>query len=189
MTSLKARFIAVFGLFVLLSCTIISVFSCFAIVKTGSDLASRQGYPILEKAATIVNGDEFEAFCKNPSEDDPYYEKTRLALLEVAQSVGCTYLYTMIPLVDGQSARYIIDGSCDPSDTENFSPLGTDEDITSYGDAPWTAMSTGNMTCSGLEKQEDWGWIVSSYRPIMTSSGKTVGFIGVDFDMADFVAT
>ncbi len=189
MTSLKARFILVFSLFVLLSCTIISLFSCLAIVRTGSDLASRQGYPILEKAGSVINGDAFEAFCKNPSEDDPYYETTRLALLEIANTVGCEYLYTMVPVVDGMSARYIIDGSCDPSDTENFSPLGTEEDITSYGSAPWDALASGGMTCSGLEKQADWGWIVSSYRAIKNSAGRTVGFIGVDFDMEGFVAT
>ncbi len=188
MSSLKLRFIFVFSMFVLLSCTIISVFSCLALVKTSSDLASRQGYPILEKAASVVDGDAFEAFCKNPSESDPFYEKTRLALLEIKKTVGCQYLYTMVPLVTNKSARYIIDGSCDPSDTENFSPLGTEEDITSYGSAPWETLSSGTTTCSGLEKQEEWGWIVSSYKAIRTSSGKIVGFIGVDFDMTDFVS-
>lgn len=189
MTSLKTRFIVIFGLFVLFSCTIISVFSCLAIVRTGSDLASRQGGPILERASRVIDGDAFEAFCKNPSEDDPFYEKTRIALLEIKNTVGCRFLYTMIPLVEGQTARYIIDGSCEPSDTENFSPLGTDEDITSYGSAPWDALASGGMTSSGLENQEDWGWIVSSYKAIKTSSGKSVGFIGVDFDMEGFVAT
>ncbi|MCR5621817.1 MAG: methyl-accepting chemotaxis protein [Treponema sp.] len=188
MSSLKLRFILVFSLFVLLSCTIISVFSCLALVRTSSDLASRQGYPILEKASSVIDGDAFEAFCQNPSEDDPYYEKTRLALLEIKNTVGCQYLYTMIPLLEGQTARYIIDGSCDPSDTENFSPLGTDEDISSYGSSPWEALAKGGMTCSGLEKQDEWGWIVSSYRAIKNSSGRVIGFIGVDFDMTEFVS-
>ena len=188
MSSLKVRFIVVFGLFVLLSCTVISVFSAFAIRRTSSDLASRQGYPILEKAASVIDGDKFAEFCKHPSEDDPFYEETRLALLEIAQAVGCQYLYTMEPVVNGKIARYIIDGSCDPSDTENFSPLGTEEDITSYGSAPWDVMENGGVLCSGLENQEGWGWAVSSYRAIKTSSGVSVGFVGVDFDMSDFVA-
>lgn len=188
MSSLKVRFIVVFGLFVLLSCTVISVFSAFAVRRTSSDLAGRQGYPILEKAASVIDGDKFAEFCKNPSEDDPFYEETRLALLEIAQAVGCQYLYTMEPVVNGKIARYIIDGSCDPSDTENFSPLGTEEDITSYGPAPWDAMEQGGTVCGGLEKLEGWGWTVSSYRPIKTSSGIPVGFIGVDFAMTDFVA-
>ncbi len=189
MSSLKVRFIVIFGLFVLLSCTVISVFSTFAITNTSSALASRQGYPILEKAASVIDGDKFEAFCKNPSEDDPFYEETRLALLSIAETVGCQYLYTMEPVVTNKSARYIIDGSCDPSDTENFSPLGTEEDITSYGSAPWEVLAHGGVICSGLEHQDDWGWIVSTYRAIETSSGTIVGFIGVDFDMSDFVVT
>lgn len=188
MSSLKVRFIVVFGLFVLLSCTVISVFATFAIRRTSSDLASRQGFPILEKAASVVNGDKFAEFCKHPSEDDPFYEETRLALLEIAETVGCSYLYTMEPVVNGKIARYIIDGSCDPSDTENFSPLGTEEDITSYGKTPWQVLEDGSMLSSGLEHMDQWGWAVSSYRAIKTSSGIVVGFIGVDFDMEDFVA-
>ena len=188
MSSLKFPFILVFGLFVLLSCTVISVFSCLAITRTSSNLASRQGFPVLEKAASVIDADRFEAFCKKPSESDPFYEETRRALLEIAETVGCEYLYTMEPVITGTSARYIIDGSCDPSDTENFSPLGTVEDITSYGSAPWEVLSKGGAISSGLENQDGWGWAVSSYQAIKTSSGRIVGFIGVDFDMTDFVS-
>ena len=143
MSSLKVRFIVVFGLFLLLSCTVISVFAAFAIRRTSSDLASRQGYPILEKAASVIDGDKFAEFCKHPSEDDPFYEETRLALLEIAQAVGCQYLYTMEPVVNGKIARYIIDGSCDPSDEENFSALGDEEEMTHLGASPMRAFNEG----------------------------------------------
>ena len=85
--------------------------------------------------------------------------------------------------VGGTIFKYIIDGSCDPSDTENFSDLGTHEDITDYGDGPLKAMADGGTYSSGLEKQDQWGYTISTYRGIKNSKGKVVGFIGIDFNV------
>lgn len=188
MSSLKTRFILIFSLFVFASCAVIALCSAFAITRTSSTLASRQGVPVVAKAADVIDGDEFEALAKNPSKDNPYYQKGCAALLEVKKTVGCRFLYTMVP-TNGTKAMYILDGSCLPSDTENFSDLGTEEDIASYGKAPWLAVQSGGTISSGLEHQDEWGWIVSTYRAIKNSSGRVVGFIGCDIDMRDFVKT
>ncbi len=183
MRSLKARFIIIFGLFILLSSGIMGGFSAYSIITTGVALCSEQGAPIAQKANDVIDGDKFEALCKNPSVNDPYYEETRLALLEIKETINCQYLYTMAP-VGGSVFMYIIDGSCAPSDEENFSPLGTHEDIADYGEGPVLAMQDGGYHSSGLEKQEQWGYTISTYKGIKNSSGKVVGFIGVDFNVA-----
>ena len=185
MSSLKARFIVIFGVFIFVSCCVISVLASLSIMKTGTVLAQERGGPIVEKAAELIDGDAFEALAKSLDENDPFYEETRVALLDIAQVVGCQYLYTMAPS-GGTTGRYIIDGSCDPSDEENFSPLGTEEDIESYGEAVQIVLNQGGTESSGLEKQEDWGWMVSTYKSIYNSKGKIVGFIGVDFGI-DFI--
>ena len=182
MHSLKARFIIVFGLFILLSSSIMGSFAAFSIVKTGVALCAEQGTPIADKASQLIDGDKFEKLAQNSSVNDPYYEKTRLALLELKETANCQYLYTMAP-VGGTIFKYVIDGSCDPSDTENFSELGTHEDISDYGDGPLKAMADGGTYSSGLEKQEQWGYTISTYRGIKNSSGKIVGFIGIDFNV------
>ena len=186
MHSMRTQFILIFGLFILLSSSIMGIFSGKTILNTGITLSTKYGEPGIKKSMELIDGDEFEAFCKNPSEDDPYYEKTRLALLDLKNTVGCKYLYTMIP-VEGTIFQYVIDGSCDPSDEENFSPLGTEEDIESYGDAPLEAMKYGEIRSSGIENQDDWGWTISTYGGIMNSKGEPVGFIGIDFDVGDIL--
>ncbi len=182
MHSLKARFILVFGLFILLSSTIMGTFAALSIVKTGVALCAEQGVPIAEKVSQLIDGDKFERLVNNSSANDPYYEETRLALLEIKEIANCQYLYTMAP-VGGTIYKYIIDGSCDPSDTENFSPIGTHEDIADYGDGPQKAMADGGTYSSGLEKQEQWGYTISTYKGIKNSSGRVVGFIGIDFNV------
>ena len=182
MHSLRLRFIIVFGLFILISSTAMGVFSAFSIIKTGVTLCSEQGLPIAQKADEIIDGDKFEALVLNPSVNDPYYEEARLALLNIKNTINCQYLYTMAP-VGGTIFKYIIDGSCDPSDTENFSELGTHEDIADYGEGPLLAMEDGGFHSSGLEKQEQWGYTISTYKGIKNSKGKVVGFIGVDFNV------
>lgn len=182
MHSLRTRFIVVFGLFILLSSTVMGFFSAVSIINTGVALCREQGVPIAQKANEVLDGDKFEALCKNPSVNDPYYEEARLKLLAIKETINCQYLYTMTP-VGGNIFRYIIDGSCDPSDTENFSELGTHEDISDYGEGPLLAMQDGGYHSSGLEKQDQWGYTISTYKGILNSRGEVVGFIGVDFNV------
>ncbi len=186
MHSIRTRFILFFGIFLLLACTIMGVFSGLSIINTGVAVCTNHGVPAVEKASTCFDPDEFEAFCKNPSEDDPFYETTRLALLEIKKTVNCEYLYTMIP-VSGTEFMYVIDGSCDPSDEDNFSPLGTIEDISEYGTGPFSAMADGGVFSSGLEFQDEWGYTISSYKGIVNSKGKVIGFIGCDFNVDDIL--
>ena len=84
MRSLKKQFILVFGLFMLVSLSVIAIVSGIGIMRTGEILASQQGIPVVQKATAMIDGDEFEKFVNgNPSESDSYYEETRLALLEI----------------------------------------------------------------------------------------------------------
>ena len=187
MHSIRTRFILFFGIFLLLACSLMGVFSGISIIRTGVAVCTDHGVPAVEKAASSFDPDEFEAFCKNPSEDDPFYETTRLTLLEIKKTVNCQYLYTMIP-VSGTEFMYVIDGSCDPSDEDNFSPLGTIEDIEDYGKGPLSAMADGGIYSSGLEYQDEWGYTISSYKGIVNSQGKVIGFIGCDFNVDDILS-
>lgn len=186
--SLKVRFIAGFASFILVSLAAVSVIAMFSIVRTAEEFAEMQGKPVVEKVSSYIDGDKFENLTKTLDSDDEWAEETRLWMLNVAESVGCAYLFTMAPVSD-TTFRYIIDGSCDPSDTENYSPMGTDEDISSWEDAPLITMKTGELLSSGMVYQEGWGWTVSTYKAIRTSSGKIVGFIGCDFDITFIINT
>ncbi len=187
LSSLRVKFILVLCSFTLISCAVITVLAGINIVRTGEFFAEQQGTPVVEKSLTVIDGDEFERIAKEKNPQDPKAEEIRLALLDIKEAVGCQYLYTMAPS-SGTTFEYIIDGSCDPSDEENFSPMGTAEDLESWGQAPFTTMKTGELTCSGFENQEGWGWKISSYKGIKNSAGKIVGFVGCDFDLEAIVA-
>ena len=186
MHSLRTRFIVFFGLFIIISCSVMGVFSGVSIVNTGVAVCTEHGVPAIQKAMQIIDADAFEEFCRHPNDQDPFYETTRLALLDLKKTVNCQYLYTMVP-INGTLFQYVIDGSCDPSDEEHFSPLGTQEDIDDYGEGPLKAMADGNIYSSGLEFQDEWGYTISSYGGIKNSKGQVIGFIGCDFNVDDIL--
>ena len=161
----------------------LGIISTLSISKTGEKLSSEQGVPVVKKVTAVIDGDEFEAFLNDADDQSEYYETLRLRILDIKESVGCEYLYTMAPL-SGNTWQYVIDGSCDPSDTENFSSLGDEQDITELGEAPVKAFNEKTITSSGLVDQGDeWGWQISTYAPIVNSKGKTVALIGCDFNI------
>ncbi|MBQ9207709.1 MAG: HAMP domain-containing protein [Treponema sp.] len=186
--SLKAQFIVGFASFILVSLIIVSIIATLSIIRTAEEFAAMQGKPVVEKVWEYIDGDKFEALTQTLDENDEWAEETRLWMLDVAQSVGCSYLFTMAP-VGGTNFRYIIDGSCDPSDEENFSPMGTEEDIESWSNAPFDTMKTGELTSSGMVYQEGWGWTVSTYKAIKNSRGAIVGFVGCDFEISFIIKT
>jgi methyl-accepting chemotaxis protein len=116
--------------------------------------------------------------------NDPFYENTRLMLVELKEYTNCLYLYTMAPS-NGSIWKFIIDGSGDPG-SEDFSALGTEEDTSEYESAFRQLLETGQTANGVLEHNEDYGWMVSVYAPIKNSAGKLVGVVGCDFE-ADHV--
>lgn len=186
--SIKKMFILSFSAFVFVSCAVISIISVLSIKSVAAQFAQLQAVPVVEKTAYMIDGDEFERVSKELDDTDEWAEETRLEMLNIAQAVGCSYLFTMVP-AGGNSYKYVIDGSCDPSDEENFSPMGTIEDITEWGNAPVNAFKSGKVSCSDLEKQEGWGWQVSAYAPIHNSQGRIVGIVGCDFNVEKIISS
>ena len=173
--SLQSRFIAILSLFIFISLTIVTALSSKVVYSTARQFAEIQGAPVVLKVKQHIDGDKYERFLKVMDESDPFYEETRLWMLELAQSVGCKYLFTVSKFGDGY--KYVIDGSCDPSDTENFSPLGTSEDVEAWGKAPIKAFSSGKVENSGFKQEDGWGWTISGR---ILGSGTAYGVDFVD---------
>ncbi len=178
--SIKRRFIVGFSGFVLFSCALISIIAGFAITKVGVASAINQAAPVVQKATKMIDGDDFERICREMNPEDERTEETRKRLMDLAVSTGCQYLYTMVPK-NPTTYIYVIDGNADPSDQENFTEMGTEEDITDWGTAPGLAYTRGIISNSKIEHHEEWGWQVSVYGPIRNSNGRTVGIIGCDY--------
>jgi methyl-accepting chemotaxis protein len=178
--SLKFLFITLFSGFIIIISVLTSVLGIRQLSNAVVASFAVQGIEIIHKAVSLVDGDAFEALVKSMDINDPFYEETRLNLLELKEDSGCLYLYTMSQ-VTGNTWQFVIDGSAEPDDEENFSTLGDRDDVSEYDNAFNTTLATGETTTSRLVYQEGWGWLISVYTPIFNSAGNIVGIVGCDF--------
>ena len=141
------------------------------------------GLPAVKRAAALVDGDSFQKLCQTLDENDPFYEATRRKLLALKEEIQCKYLYTMDRGTGDASSkihRFIIDGSVPPDDPD-FSPLGTEEDVSGYEkNYMWTWETQAPQY--GAVNSETWGVLISAYVPIFNSMGDMVGIAGCDID-------
>jgi methyl-accepting chemotaxis protein len=166
-------FFAIFAVFI-----ITSVLQVNSVTRY---ICSQLGLPTVEQVRSLIDGNAFEALAASLDKNDPYYEETRLRMWEIKQKANCLYLYTMAPK-DESTWRFIIDGSAPPEDEENFSPLGSEEDISGYEAAFFAAINTRSVQLGQVDRTRDWGTVISTYGPIFNSSGKMVGLIGCDLE-------
>jgi methyl-accepting chemotaxis protein len=145
-----------------------------------SDIFAQEGLFIVQKAADMIDGDTFESMLESRDMEAPYYVETQARLLGLKQNSSALYLYTMAP-VDGDIYMFVIDGS-DPVGGENFSAFGDEEDVSDYDEAFFRCLETREISASKPMDQGEWGWLVSSYAPILNSAGKVVGIAGCDFN-------
>jgi methyl-accepting chemotaxis protein len=179
--SLRFQFVGLFLLFIIASVGTSAIIGVRKLSQAVTESFSITGAYTVEKAASLIDGNAFEALAKSLDAQDPFYEETRVQLFQLKEFTACEYLYTMAP-AQGSTWRFIIDGSAPPDDPENFSALGDEEDTGEYDPAFQKAYVSGKTELGHLAFQEGWGWVISAYTPIINSSGKTVGLVGCDFD-------
>jgi hypothetical protein len=182
--SLKLQFTLFFILFIVALYSVVIITTLQQLKGITETISAQLGLPIVKEAAAIIDGDAFENLNRTLDTQDPYYEETRLQMLAIKERANCLYLYTMAPAsssAEDKVYRYIIDGSASPEDPEHFSPLGTEEDISPYHKSILKAMETKTTQVSSIAYNALWGWTISTYGPILNSSGNSVGIIGCDF--------
>jgi signal transduction histidine kinase len=177
--SILLKFALAFIMLVAALFTIIAINSVQQIRKATSIMVSIAGRPVLNRAAALIDGDKYEALTKTLDPDDPYYIETQASFRRLKLETQCLYLYTMARYDDG-THRFIFDGE-DP-DSENFSPLGSVEDIGDYEPEFLATYETKTMQFPPMMTEVSWGLLVSAYMPILNSDGDVVGIIGVDFE-------
>ncbi|MDR3335961.1 MAG: response regulator, partial [Treponema sp.] len=176
----KIRFTVFFMLFLVIIFSVPAFLLIRQILAVTSVISNRAGLPIVEQIAALIDGDAFEKLSQSLDSGDPYYEETRLAMLKIKNKTNCLYLYTIAPY-KGTVYRHIIDGSANPGDP-GFSFLGEEEDIRSYDRALIRALKTKEPQFGVFDFQKKWGWVISTYMPILNSRGEAVGVIGCDFE-------
>ena len=183
--SYKFKFIAFISFFIILISVITTMVAMNNIKSTAFSVFSSQGESLVKRALYKIDVDRFAELAETLDESHPYYTELYKELRIIKSQTQCKFLYTMIPS-GGNNFTYIVDGSTTPVDTDNFSPIGTVEDLTSYGDYPHIVLQEKEMIISNFKKQEGWGWMLTAYAPIIKDS-KAIGFVACDFDAVSII--
>lgn len=189
--SYKFRFLIFNVACVLLVSGIVAFFGIRGIKTAALQSFSDRGKAIIEKASDLINknADAVQLMSKIQDPTDPKYIELNKTLHEYKELFNCRFLYSMIK-IQGDDFMYVIDGTAlADNPTDDFSPLGTVENIESYGKYPRVAMEQQTYVTSSIEHQEDWGWMITCYYPIINSAGKSVGIVAADFEVDELQKT
>jgi methyl-accepting chemotaxis protein len=86
--SLKFQFVVFFSVFIIGLILTTALLGVQQLVLAVEDTFAAQGLFIVDKAASLVDGDSFEALTKSLDINDPFYEETRIKLLELKMASG-----------------------------------------------------------------------------------------------------
>lgn len=181
--TVKFRFFFILSFFVIMLCVVSSWFSITTMVSSATDIFANSGIPLVQRVVDSIDPSAFARLSKSLDASDPYYAEEQAKMLEMKKQINCFYLYTMIHTADNKY-KYVIDGSTTADDKENFSPIGTKEDVSVYGPAFVKLFEKGTDYKSGLEYQTGWGWLITVAVPIKSADGSILGIVACDFDGA-----
>jgi methyl-accepting chemotaxis protein len=185
--SLKFRITLMFVFFLTAIFAVFVITSAMEANTVITFFGTRLALPAVEKVQALIDGDRFEALSISLDDTDPYYEEIRRQLEFIKSNAGCKNLYTMTPVND-KIYRFIIDGSAPPDDEENFSPIGSEEDVSDYEPAFFETAWKKEVLLGSMQQSDLWGHLICAYGPIVNSQGKVVGVIGSDLDASSIVA-
>ncbi len=129
-------------------------------------------------AASQLDPDRIQHYL-DTCERDEEYEAAFRTLCDIRENGGVMYLYVVKPEVD--EVWYVMD--TDPS--EDAIPLGYHEPYYEGAFAENAERMTRGERIEPLVSNEQFGWLMSVYYPMQTSSGAPAGYVGVDIQMTD----
>ncbi|MBO7123957.1 MAG: methyl-accepting chemotaxis protein [Treponema sp.] len=181
-SSLRVKYTIFISAFFALVIALFSVLAIFRAAQICVDTFVAEGKPLVEHGSKYVNEniERFRKIIDTQNQDSLIYKRMHEDLLVMKEASSAKYFYTMIP-ANSKEYMYVVDGSCDPSDEENFSTLGTLETRDNYGEPALRAMETLTCQASKMTKQEGWGWLITVFAPIV-DNGRAIGFIAADYD-------
>ena len=191
LASYKFKFILAVVALILTVVLAIAFMAIRMIESNAMDVFHERSHIAMNQASQHMDVEKIAELAVSLDENDPYYLETCGALWDVRVTHGCNYIYAMIPVPGTENDfMYVLDGSAEYIDgrlvpTEDYSPIGTVEDITSYGEYPWVSMNEKKMVTSDIEYYEIWGWNTSVYFPLVDEGGKAIGFLACDYDVTD----
>ena len=132
---------------------------------------------IAEDSIGIINVDLFEKALLEGNMESEAYKEIQQAMILYKNDINVKYFYTMY--TENEKAYYAVDSSLiDPSE------FGDEEE-----DANKALLNSFNGQVNYTEEPvtDHYGTFISAYAPIKNASGETIGILGVDKDVVNFV--
>ncbi len=180
--SLKVKYTFFISLFFAVAFSISTFVSVQSAVNGTIATFVENGTPLVQQGADAIDGEAFMRIINSMDAESEEYEDIRQKLFALRATSSARYYYTMVPSGPDEY-MYVVDASCEPSDTENFSPLGTKETADNYGKPAIKCMESGTIQISKMENQDGWGWLITVFAPIKIN-GRGIGFVAADYDAA-----
>jgi methyl-accepting chemotaxis protein len=183
--TLKIRFALLLGVFILFVCGALSLFSLYQMRHLASGTFANIGRKLVERSASLIDVEAFARLTQSKDQNDPAYISMQAALLSLKENFGAEYLYTAVPDSSNPAhITFIVDGS-GPVGSEDFSPAGATDEME---DPAFIRCVESKSVVSGEPTdQGEWGWLLSTYAPIMDANGQLLGVIGADFNADDLI--
>ncbi|QGU95938.1 hypothetical protein GOM49_13305 [Clostridium bovifaecis] len=156
----------------------------FAMMYKGSyDLLvenlGNKGISIAEAASKKVDIEELNKLKTREDENTESYSKIKQQLKSFKEISGAKFIYIMKKNEDGKYS-YIIDAT--NIDDSNMSHIGDVEENTEEG---FNEAYKGNVYFSKEISVSSWGTLISAYYPLKNSNNEVIGFLGVDYNVAN----
>ena len=123
----KTRLILFVTSCIVLICICLTYFAIYSMKKNAENIFNQQGFSIIEKSKSYIDGDEFESFSKNYYDLNDFYYKTYNNLFTLKNNSDCSYIYTLTPY-QNTNFKYVIDAS-DVLTSEDLETPGTIVDV------------------------------------------------------------
>lgn len=141
--------------------------------KAGMEAISSYGVRLAESYVQGVDTSRWEQFLKDPNETELYWN-IRQELDQYRTQIGALYVY-LVRIDEKHQPLLMIDGQ--PKGESSASPINEVTDI------PEEAVQTllkGKSASSSLIVNPQYGKYVSTYAPLKSADGKTIGVLGID---------
>ncbi len=130
-------------------------------------------------AINSINGDSLQVIIDQQNDSSHYANYLRTELKRIRDMARMKYLYTFY--FKGDSSYYAIEGG--DKNAADYSPLGS-KAAWDEQDLPYITKCINEkiFTSTKITYNEKYGWMVTSYAPVINSKGTVVAVLGCDFD-------
>lgn len=182
----KTRLILFVTSCIVLICICLTYFAIYSMKKNAENIFNQQGFSIIEKSKSYIDGDKFESFSKNSYDLNDFYYETYNNLFTLKNNSDCSYIYTLIPY-QNTNFKYVIDAS-DVLTSEDLETPGTIVDVSEDYEIIQNCIKEKKDIATKMYYTEEWGWIITFYGPILNSKDSVVGIVACDFLVFDFLS-